>query len=457
VESIPFNSENKYSGTQLAGDHECVLIKGAPEIILPRCQSMYDANGQVVPLMDNQIIADKLDAMADRAIRVLAFAVSKGSLAGGALPQDEWVLVGIMGIRDEIRLDAVTAIREVQEAGVQVVMITGDRKETAVAIAREANLIKREEDLVLTSGELATLSDTDLKEQLADIRVIARALPSDKSRLVRIAQDLNLVVGMTGDGVNDAPALKAADVGFAMGSGTEVSKEASEIIITDDNFSSIDKAILYGRTIFNNIRKFIIFQLTINVSAVLLCFASPLLGMEPPLTIIQILWINLVMDSLAAIAFGGEPALRRAMLEKPKKRDESIVSKYMWTAIAVAGLYVFVTSLWFLLSPAAQDFFRTEKSMMTGYFTFFVFAALFNALNARTEQINLFDSIMENKGFLYVMGFIVIIQVTLTHFGGAVLRCYGLSAGEWFLVLALAFMIIPIDLCRKLLLRGNTS
>jgi len=453
IDNILFNSANKYSCTQLAGDYAGVLIKGAPETILPRCRHVYDTKGQAVPLADTRIISDKLDVLAARAIRVLAFAVSQGSIAGGALPEDAWTLVGVIGIRDEIRPDAIAAIKEVQEAGVQVVMITGDRKDTAVAIAREAGLITDEKQQVLTSGELAELSDEDLKDRLPDIRVIARALPSDKSRLVRVAQDLNLVAGMTGDGVNDAPALKAADVGIAMGSGTEVSKEASEIIILDDNFSSIDKAILYGRTIFNNIRKFIIFQLTINVSAVLICFVSPLLGMDTPLTIIQILWINLVMDTLAALAFGGEPALRRFMQEKPKKRDEDIVSKYMKTSIGVGSLYTFVLSLWFLQSQMVHDFFREGKYLMTGYFTFFVFTAIFNALNARTEQINILDQIMENRGFISVMALIVAIQIALTQLGGVVLHCYGLTAGEWLLVLALAVLIIPVDMCRKFLLR----
>jgi calcium-translocating P-type ATPase len=432
------------------------LIKGAPEKILPRCRQYYDSNGNALPLADSAAVTAKIDALAVRAIRVLAFAVSKGSLAEEELPGDEWVLVGVMGIRDEIRPESITAISEVQQAGVQVVMITGDRKDTAVAIAKEAGLIVREKDMVLTSEELAKLSEAVLKAQLADIRVIARALPSDKSRLVRVAQDLNLVAGMTGDGVNDAPALKAADVGFAMGSGTEVRKEASEIIIMDDNFSSIDKAILYGRTIFNNIRKFIIFQLTINISAVLICFVCPLLGMDTPLTIIQILWINLVMDTLAALAFGGEPALRRFMLEKPKKRDEDIVSKSMWTSIGTGSLFTFAVSLCFLKSRTIHDFFREDKSLLTGYFSFFVFTAIFNALNARTEKMNLFDNIRANRGFLTVMAAIAGVQVALAYLGGATLRCYGLSAGEWLLVLALSVLIIPVDLCRKFLLRAKS-
>jgi calcium-translocating P-type ATPase len=453
IDSIPFNSKNKYSCAQLAGAHEGVFIKGAPEKILSRCRYTYDAQGQTVPLVDNQIITDTLDALAARAIRVLAFAVSQGRIADGTPPEDEWILVGVMGIRDDIRPDAVEAIKEVQNAGVQTVMITGDRKDTAVAIAQEAGLVTDAKDLVFTSEELAELSDADLKNLLPDIRVIARALPSDKSRLVRVAQDLNLVVGMTGDGVNDAPALKAADVGIAMGSGTEVAKEASEIIILDDNFSSIDKAILYGRTIFNNIRKFITYQLTTCLAAATICFACPLLGMAPPLTIIQILWINLVMDTLAALAFGGEPALQRFMQEKPKKRDEPIVSKDMWTAIATCSAYIFLVSLWFLQSSFVEGFFRESKYLMTGYFTFFIFAVIFNALNVRTERLNLFDCIMDNKGFLLVMAIIAAMQIALAHFGGAVLHCYGLTAGEWLLVLGLAVMIIPVDLARKFLLR----
>ena len=181
-------------------------------------------------------------------------------------------------------------------------MITGDRQDTALAIAKEAGILTSQQDIVITSAELALLSDQEISTKLKNIKVIARALPTDKSRLVGIAQNLNLVVGMTGDGVNDSPALKKADVGFAMGSGTEVAKEASDIVILDDNFSSIDKAILYGRTIFNSIRKFIIFQLTINISAVLVSFVAPLMGMENPITITQILWINLIMDTFAALS-----------------------------------------------------------------------------------------------------------------------------------------------------------
>jgi calcium-translocating P-type ATPase len=345
----------------------------------------------------------------------------------------------------------------VRDAGVQVVMITGDRQDTAVAIAKEAGLLSSPSDIVLTSDELSCLSDDEVKAKLSNLRVIARALPSDKSRLVRIAQDLNLVIGMTGDGVNDSPALKAADVGFAMGGGTEVAKEASEIIIMDDNFSSIDKAILYGRTIFNSIRKFIIFQLTINVAAVLISFVAPLVGMDPPLSIVQILWINLVMDTLAALAFGGEPALKRFMREKPKKRDENIVSGYMWGSILTGALLTFALSMCFLLTGFARSMFRADADniyLMTGFFSFFILTSVFNAFNARTDQLNLFDNISKNKGFLRIIILIVVVQVLMTYFGGVILRCYGLTLNEWVFVVAAAFIIVPVDLLRKALYRG---
>ncbi|MCL2883702.1 MAG: HAD-IC family P-type ATPase, partial [Coriobacteriia bacterium] len=267
--SIPFNSANKYSAAEVNGlpaapgqSDKLTLVKGAPEKIIERCQYYYESHGQKAALCDPSAVLAQIDALAARAIRVIALATCADGIVQGQLPASAFTLVGIIGIRDEVRPESIGSIAEVQNAGVQVVMITGDRKDTAIAVAREAGLVKDGSDLVLTSDELAQMSDSELKSVLPQVRVIARALPSDKSRLIRLAQDLNLVTGMTGDGVNDSPALKAADVGFAMGGGTEIAKEASEVIIMDDNFSSIDKAILYGRTIFNSIRKFIVFQLT---------------------------------------------------------------------------------------------------------------------------------------------------------------------------------------------------
>ncbi|MBR0261051.1 MAG: calcium-translocating P-type ATPase, PMCA-type [Selenomonadaceae bacterium] len=469
VDTVPFDSAKKYSMAKVSGDFNLWLIKGAPERLLDKCSYYYDANGTKQKLDSTVAINSKIDELANRAIRTLALVTYDGEVTDGNIPDSGLTFVGVTGIRDDVRPDAIKAIEQVHSAGVQVVMITGDRKETAQAIAKEAGLIEIDDAIVITSAELNEMSDDEVKKALPKLRVIARALPTDKSRLVRLAQELNLVVGMTGDGVNDSPALKKADVGFAMGGGTEVAKEASEIVILDDNFKSIGKAILYGRTIFNSIRKFIIFQLTINVGAVLISFVCPLLGLENPLSITQILWVNLVMDTLAALAFGGEPALDRYMEEAPKRRDEKIINNYMYSAIGTGSLWGFAMGLVFLLTDFSRDHFRDVNPegvnitfggdsvyVLTGYFAFFIFLAVFNAFNARTDRINLFDNIGGNPGFLKVMAMIVVVQIGMTYLGGAILRCYGLTASEWVFVLAMAFTIIPVDIVRKLIVGGST-
>ncbi|MGN1411381.1 MAG: calcium-translocating P-type ATPase, PMCA-type [Oscillospiraceae bacterium] len=468
VTSIPFNSTNKYSATQVKGDYNYTLIKGAPEKILQRCKYYFDEKGNKVEFKTAKQLDDKINQFAERAIRMLALAVSEDALGEDSLPDgNNWILLGVLGIRDEVRPESVTAIKKVKEAGVQVVMITGDRKETAVAIARDAGLLTSDKEKVFTSDELQKMSDDEIKKVLPDIRVIARALPTDKSRLVRLAQEKELVVGMTGDGVNDSPALKKADVGFAMGGGTEVAKEASDIVILDDNFNSIEKAILYGRTIFNSIRKFIIFQLTINVAAVLISFVCPLLGMDSPLTVIQILWVNLVMDTLAALAFGGEPAIDRYMKEKPKSRSEAIVNKYMWSAIITGAIWIFILGIGLLTFTPLQKVFVENYDfgtslfhipdlnspefleLGTAYFAFFIFSAVFNAFNARTTEMNLFDNIKGNKGFLKILAIIVVVQFIMTYLGGSVMRCHGLDFMEWIVVFIMSISIIPVDLIRK--------
>lgn len=476
VTSIPFNSTNKYSATQVKGDYNYTLIKGAPEKILQRCKYYLDEKGNKVEFSTAKQLDDKINQFAERAIRMLALAVSEDALGEDALPEgNNWILLGVLGIRDEVRPESKTAIAKVKEAGVQVVMITGDRKETAVAIAKDASLLTSDKEKVFTSDELQKMSDDDIKAVLPDIRVIARALPTDKSRLVRLAQEKELVVGMTGDGVNDSPALKKADVGFGMGGGTEVAKEASDIVILDDNFQSIEKAILYGRTIFNSIRKFIIFQLTINVAAVLISFVCPLLGMDSPLTVIQILWVNLVMDTLAALAFGGEPAIDRFMKEKPKSRSEAIVNKYMWSSIITGAIWIFILGISLLtLVPLQKVFvenydfgtslfhipnlnFPEFLELGTAYFAFFIFSAVFNAFNARTTEMNLFDNIKGNKGFLKILGIIAIVQMAMTYLGGNVMRCHGLDAMEWIVVFVMAISIIPVDLIRKVIVGKKNS
>ena len=448
VKSQGFNSANKYSAAEL---ENVTVYKGAPERLLGKATKYINQNGQVLPIDKDKLNA-KIDSLADKAMRVLSFAYSESELIEDALP-DDLVIVGFVGIRDDVRPEAKQAIKEVQNAGVQVVMITGDRKETAVAIAKDSGLIKSDDELAFTSEELNKMTDDEIKAVITKIRVIARALPTDKSRMVRIAQELNLVCGMTGDGVNDAPALKRADVGFAMGSGTDVAKEAGSIVILDDNFKSIENAILYGRTIYNNILKFIKFQLTINVAAVAVSAISPFFGVEEPLKITHILWINLVMDGLGALALGAEPALKKYMSEKPKSRTQSLVNKNMMSQVLCAGAWLGVISFAFLKLPFFKEFFENEGQHLTAYFSMFVFSAVANGFNVRSEGINIFDHIKENKGFIKVMLTIVLVQIILTFVGGEIFSCTPFGIKGWLIIIVMSLTMIPVDMLRKIIMK----
>ena len=450
IKSQGFNSANKYSGAEL---ENVTVYKGAPERLLGKATKYINENGQVVQIDKDKLNA-KIDALADKAMRVLSFAYSQSELVEDTLP-DDLVIVGFVGIRDDVRPEAKQAIKEVQNAGVQVVMITGDRKETAVAIAKDSGLIKSDDELAFTSEELKKMTDDEIKAVITKIRVIARALPTDKSRMVRIAQELNLVCGMTGDGVNDAPALKRADVGFAMGSGTDVAKEAGSIVILDDNFKSIENAILYGRTIYNNILKFIKFQLTINVAAVAVSAISPFFGVEEPLKITHILWINLVMDGLGALALGAEPALKKYMSEKPKSRTQSLVNKNMMSQVLCAGAWLGVISFAFLKLPFFKEFFENEGQHLTAYFSMFVFSAVANGFNVRSEGINIFEHIKENKGFIKVMLTIVLVQIILTFVGGEIFSCTPFGIKGWLIIIVMSLTMIPVDMLRKIIMKSS--
>ena len=297
------------------------------------------------------------------------------------------------------------------------------------------------------------MSDKELKEKLPFLRVVARALPTDKSRLVRLSQELGLVVGMTGDGVNDATALKRADVGFAMGSGTEMAKDAGDIVILDDNFASITRAILYGRTIFHSIRKFIVFQLTMNFCAVGVSLVGPFIGVDTPVTVMQMLWINIIMDTLAGLAFAGEAPQAAYMEEKPKSRREPIVTREMLGQILITGGYTILMFIAFLRLPTFREAFRFEDDFvgfMTAFFTLFVFCGIFNAFNSRTHRLNLLSNLKKNRNFLVVMLFVSIVQILLIYFGGTMFRTHALSYHAIGDILMLAFTVVPFDLVRKI-------
>ena len=369
------------------------------------------------------------------------------------------MIIGLVGIRDDVRPEAREAIELVQHAGIQVVMITGDRLETAVAIAKDAGLLKKESDRALSSAQLNEMSDEEVKKIIPNIRVIARALPTDKSRMVRLCQEMNLVVGMTGDGVNDSPALKRADVGFAMGSGTEAAKEAGKIVILDDNFKSIKDAIWYGRTIYHNILKFCKFQLVINVAAVVVSAIAPFFGVEEPLKVTHLLFVNLVMDGLGAIMLGNEPALVKYMDEKPRRRDESIVSRKMMAQIVTMGAWLVCISFLYLKLPFFVNLFETEEQHLTGYFVLFIVSALFNGFNVRDEKYGIFKGLNENTGFLKVFFAIILVQAVIVNAAlvpftaftwiGNMFSCVPFGITGWIAVVLLAATMIPVDLVRK--------
>ena len=445
---IPFDSKLKYSITRIDNVN---YIKGAAEILIKKCTTYYDLKSNKKIINNVKVLENKINEYTKCGIRALVLATYRGEISN----INSLTLVGIVLIKDEVRKEAIEGVKMVSNANIKTVMITGDNKDTAISIAREVGIYK-DYDIVLTSDELNKLSDEELKKALPNLSIVARSLPSDKSRLVRVSQELNLVVGMTGDGVNDAPALKKADVGFSMGSGTEVAKEASDIVILDDNFMSISKSILYGRTIFKSIRKFIILQLTINLCALSLSIIGPFINIEMPITVIQMLWINMVMDTLAGLAFSFEPPLIEYMNEKPKKKDESIINKYMLNEIFFTGIYSSLICILFLKLPFIKTLFRSDpndKYLYTAFFGLFIFIDIFNSFNARTHRLNLFANILKNKIFILIILFVALVQILLIYYGGTVFRTSGLTVFEFEIMLLFAFSVIPFDWLRKIILK----
>lgn len=451
-----FNSTNKFSQVEIKNLNK-VFYKGAPEKLMASAKKCLLDDGKLID-MSFKTINDKLNEYASKAMRVLALGYSNKNYQKDTI-NDDLVIIGFLVIRDEVRQEAKTAIAEVKKAGIQVVMITGDRLETAVEIARDSGLIESGNDLSLTSAQLNRMTDNEIKNVVKNIRVIARALPTDKSRMVRICQEMNLVVGMTGDGVNDSPALRKANVGFAMGSGTEAAKEAGDIVIIDDNFCSIENAILYGRTIYHNILKFCKFQLILNIAAVVISAISPFFGIIAPLKVVHFLFINLIVDSLGAIMFGKEPALKQYMKERPRRKDENIISKQMFIQIVVDALWIIFISYCFLKMNTFSTIFESSRQLNSAYFALFVLFALFNGFNVRSDKFNIFNKINENPNFLKVWFAIFLTQIFIINasilpiknlkFISDMFSCVPFSFDGWMVVILLAMTIIPVDIFRK--------
>ncbi len=457
---LPFDSARKYAAVSYRGERNVTFLTGAPERLLPFVRSALRADGQPAPFRRPAAEA-QIRRWTQSGARVLAVTVSEEDVpapshASGV--RGSLTLLCLLCLSDPVRPEAEPSVRQLREAGVQVVMITGDNRETAASIAASCGILDRTRDLILDSSELARVSDVRLRELLPRLAVVARALPTDKSRLVRVAQETGLVTGMTGDGINDAPALRRADIGFAMGSGTQVAKDAGDIIILDNNLASIVRAVLYGRTVFKSIRKFITLQLTMNFSAVGVTMICPFLGIDSPVTVVQMLWINLIMDTLGGLAFAGEPPLPDYMKEKPKRREESILNRYMVNQITVLGAFTVAMSLLFLKNPMITSQFRHAADniyLLTAFFAFFIFSSVFNCFNARTDRLKLFAGLRKNPVFLAIMSAVLCIQILFVYLGGNVLRTAPLLPRELAVSMAIPLSVFLADFLRKLLWRAR--
>lgn len=443
TDKVPFDSQTKCAKVTTP---EATYIKGAPDYFLDSCKYYLNGNGDVQPLTeDNRNAIGK--AMHNQMGRSMRLLITMKEIPEYEAP----ILMGIVCIRDNVRKDVKHTVGVMNKAGCAVVMVTGDNAETAQAIAKEAGIIKDAKDVVLTSAELERMSDEEVSKIIPHLKVVSRAKPLDKKRLVDLAQKLGYVVGMTGDGVNDSPALKSADVGFSMGDGTSVAKDASDIVIVNNSLTSICNALKYGRTMTKSVGKFLIFQLTVNVATILMNILMPLLGYEEPFAIVQILWINLIMDTLAAIAFGGEPALERYLEEKPISRSANVLTKYMKESIATSAIYITLVSAVLVVMPNfLKDIGVIDDEMTrTFIFAFFIYAIIFNSLNTRSQGVNLFEHIGDNKKFILVMGSIFVMQTALIYVAGPVFKTVALPLESLLIAMLLGLGIIPVDMLKK--------
>ncbi len=449
VEEISgFDSEKKCATVKLKNG--LVYWKGATENILDQVTHymLPDGEERTFSAEDKKKVEEQMLAEAKRTMKLLSVA---------KIGDGKTVLMAVLCLRDNVRTDAIETVEILNSAGIQVVMVTGDAEETAVAIAKEAGILKDEKkDVVLTHEQLEKMPDDELKRVLPNLKVVSRAKPLDKKRLVSISQQLDNVCGMTGDGVNDAPALKQADIGFAMGDGTAVAQEAGDVVILNNSLTSIKDCVLNSRTMAKSVGKFLIFQLTVNISTLLMNIIAPVLGWTEPFSIVQILWINLIMDTLAAMAFGGEPILDRYMKDQPAKRTDNILTTYIKSAIGTSSVFITLGSILILENIAGITSFVTpegcsdpELYKKTFMFAFFIYSIIFNSLNTRSEKFNLFEHIGENKRFGLVMGAIFILQTIIIEVGGKVFNTTMLNAKALLVSMALALLIIPVDLVRK--------
>lgn len=453
---VPFSSENKFSAVTLNnGANDFTVYKGAPEKLIEKCKFYLDNDGIVTELTEEKRKALKshIKGLTEKAMRCIALTISDKTDDG--LP-DEMNLLGVIGVVDPVRNEVPEAVKIAHKAGIQVIEITGDCMETAKAVAMEAGIYKPG-DLAVTNDEFEAMSDVKVKEIIPQLRVISRCSPNTKLRLVTLAQEIGMSVAMTGDGVNDAPALKKADVGFGMQDGSDVAKEAADIVLTDNNFASVVKAVELGRTFMHNIMMFLEFQLPINISLLILSMVFPIIsGGSALLAAVQILIVNIIMDSLNSLSFGGEPPKEEYMNEEPIMKGSGLFIRGAKGRIALSSI-VFIALFGVITFGPVGNMFATKLSAMTARFALLCLMAVFNGFTIRTDSINLFKGIKNNKLFMYIALGIFAMTVVLCNFVGNLVQTTPMDVKQWIVVLVTAFMVVPVDWIRKAICKKGSN
>lgn len=487
IEQLTFSTERKYMATVVDSTQikqRMLYVKGAPEIVLKMCENILTDKGleKIAPYIET--IEKELLSFQNRALRTLALAYlevldNESCFADGRLQSDiKLTLLGIVAIADPVRTDVPEAIQSCLNAGIKVKIITGDTQATAREIGRQIGLWEpQDNDRNITTGEkVAAMSDDELTQHVSEWKIIARARPLDKERLVRALQRNNEVVAVTGDGTNDAPALNTAQVGLSMGDGTTVAKEASDITILDNSFTSINKAVLWGRSLYRNIQRFIIFQMTINVAACLIVLLGTFIGTESPLTVTQMLWVNLIMDTFAALALASLPPDERVMQEKPRPLNAHIITKSMGHNIITTGLLFVILLLGILqyfniydITAVSQmnlmDILESYKHIgshgslspyeLSLFFTIFVMLQFWNMFNAKAFASNksALASLWKCSGFIGVGLLIIVGQIVIVTFGGEMFNVTPLAVKDWWLIILYTMPVLIIGEFGRLIIR----
>lgn len=456
VQKQTFSSENKYSAfeSKYNWGESFTYYKGAPEKLIEHCTHWLDLEAIPFGGDDKKKLYDKIKALTEKSMRCIALTFSNSPLVENTLP-DNMVLLGIIGVIDPVRKEVPKAVQVAHEAGIQVIEITGDCHETAVAVATEAGIYK-EGDLALTNAQFEAMSDDEVKKIIPVLRVISRCSPNTKLRLVTLAQELGRSVAMTGDGVNDSPALKRADVGFGMNAGSDVAKEASDIILTDNNFASIIRGVELGRTFMHDIMMFLEFQLPINFSLLILSILFPILSGGVLLASVQILIINIIMDSLNSLSFGGEPPKAEYMTENPIKKGSGLFIRGAKKRIAISTVTFIVLYGILMFSPVSK-LFTTDVEAMTARFAMLCIMSVCNGFGIRTEHINLLNGLKNNKTFVYIAAGIVLGTIALCNVLGGLIQVTAMNMSQWIAIIGLSLTVIVVDVIRKLFIKGENK